>query len=259
MNKVLLLCLISLALSATLDLENARAQMLTRHNYYRAQHQADNLVRLSDLETIAQSWSDHLASINSMTHSSNKYNGASLGENLYWGPLRSNIGESAVDMWYEEISDYDFNNPGWKSGIGHFTQVVWKNSKKLGCGVGCGTSSYCYVTCNYYPAGNNLNTFATNVLPKKEGGVSDTVAEEEDTTAPEDNSSQSAADNPELEAFRNEILARHNTHRREHQVGDLERDPALEKIAQDGAEYMIEINGWYFSTEKYNGKSLSRV
>ena len=99
-----------------------------------------------------------------MTHSSDKYNGESLGENLYCGPLSSNIGTSAVDMWYEEVEDYDFNNPGWKSGIGHFTQVVWKGSEKLGCGVGCGSNNYCYVTCNYYPAGNYLNSFATNVF-----------------------------------------------------------------------------------------------
>ena len=53
-----------------------------------------------------------MASINTMTHSSNKYNGESLGENLYWGPLNSNIETSTVDMWYMEIADYDFNNPG---------------------------------------------------------------------------------------------------------------------------------------------------
>ena len=140
MNKALLFCLVSVALSATLNLENARAQMLTRHNYYRSQHQVGNLARLSAIETIAQTYSEYLASINTMTHSSNKYNGESLGENLYWGPLNSNIGTSAVDMWYEEIADYDFNNPGWKSGTGHFTQVVWKGSEKLGCGVGCGST-----------------------------------------------------------------------------------------------------------------------
>ena len=46
-----------------------------------------------------------------------------------------------------------------KSGIGHFTQVVWKGSEKLGCGVGCGSNNFCYVTCKYYPAGNNLSQF----------------------------------------------------------------------------------------------------
>ena len=31
--------------------------------------------------------------------------------------------------------DYDYGNPGFKGGTGHFTQVVWKSSTKLGIGV----------------------------------------------------------------------------------------------------------------------------
>ena len=36
-------------------------------------------------------------------------------------------------MWTGEAKDYDPNNPVFSSGAGHFTQVVWKNSKRLGC------------------------------------------------------------------------------------------------------------------------------
>ena len=256
MNKILLLCLVTFALGATLNLENARAQMLTRHNHYRSQHQVGNLARLSAIETIAQTYSEYLASINSMMHSSNTYNDEPLGENLYWGPLSSNIGTSAVDLWYEEIADYDFNNPGWKSGIGHFTQVVWKGSEKLGCGVGCGSNNYCYVTCNYYPAGNYLNSFASNVFPKSDGTQSDTV--EEDTTASDQNSGTSTNTDPELESFRNQITARHNTYRNQHQVGNLVRDADLEQIAQNAADYMAQVNKFVFTSEKYNGKSIGQ-
>ena len=260
MNKVLLICLVSVALSATLNLENARAQMLTRHNYYRSQHQVGNLARLTDIETIAQTYSEYLASINSMVHSSNTYNSEPLGENLYWGPLSSNIGTSAVDLWYEEIADYDFDNPGWKSGTGHFTQVVWKGSEKLGCGVGCGSNNYCYVTCNYYPAGNYLNSFATNVFPLAEGTTSDIVEEDttvEDTTQ-SDNTSGSSSTNTELETFRNEVTAKHNYYRSNHQVGNLVRDTQLENIAQEHAEYMAQADSFSFPSSTYNGEYIGK-
>lgn len=144
--------------------------MLLRHNYHRKRHQVDELTRNSEIEAIAQAYSEKLASERSMYHSDNDYNGSPLGENLYacWGSGQITItGADATDSWYSEVSDYDFNNPGYKSGTGHFTQLVWKNSKQLGCGVSC-QNSYCSVTCNYYPAGNYLSQFASNVFPLKE-------------------------------------------------------------------------------------------
>lgn len=69
---------------------------------------------------------------------------------------------------YEEINKYDFKNPGYKSGFGHFTQIVWKSSRKLGLGVAkCqknGGNSV-YIVARYFPAGNMLRQFEQNVLP----------------------------------------------------------------------------------------------
>ena len=280
MNKILILCLISVALSATLNLETARAQMLTRHNYYRAQHQVGDVSRSSDIESIAQTYSDYLASIDTMEHSSNTYNGDDLGENLYWGPLSDTIGTAAVDLWYSEIDYYDFSSPGWNYDAGHFTQVIWKGSQQIGCGVGCGSSTYCYVTCNYYPAGNYLNSFASNVFPKtstEETTSEDTTSEDttsvdttsedtttvqedttvEDTTTQEDTSASSSTDSV-LETFRNEVTAKHNYYRNLHQVGDLERDSVLEKIAQDASDYMVKIGSFSYPSETYNGNYIGK-
>ena len=62
----------------------------------------------------------------------------------------------ATDMWYEEISNpgYNFNDPGFSNGTGHFTQVVWKGSTKLGCGI-----AGMYVCCRYSPPGNYMGQF----------------------------------------------------------------------------------------------------
>ena len=86
MRTLLLICLISAIFSAvTFDLEQVRKDLLTRHNYYRAKHQAPDLTRLAKLEEISQSYSEYLASIGHLVHSSNTLNGNYIGENLYMG------------------------------------------------------------------------------------------------------------------------------------------------------------------------------
>jgi hypothetical protein len=59
----------------------------------------------------------------------------------------------ATQMWYDEVTSpgYDFENPGFDSGTGHFTQVVWKSSTKLGCGI-----SGVYVVCRYCEEAGNM-------------------------------------------------------------------------------------------------------
>ena len=150
---------------AELNLETLRSQILSRHNTYRKQHQVGNLVRNSEIEKIAQKYSEQLAASGEFKHSSNKFNGNSLGENLYKNYGTTVDGNGAVDLWYNEVAKYDYKNPGFSMETGHYTQLVWKGSKNLGCGIACGKG--CIVTCNYYPAGNYLGEFDKNVFPKK--------------------------------------------------------------------------------------------
>jgi len=153
----------------SLDVEKIRSDILTNHNYHRKRHQVDELERNSEIEQVAQSYSEYLASIETMKHSGNgKY-----GENLYncWASYGICItGEKASQSWYDEVKQYNFNNPGFSGGTGHFTQLVWKGSKQIGCGVACSINNKCYVTCNYYPPGNVLSQFDKNVFPL--GGMS---------------------------------------------------------------------------------------
>ena len=154
-----------------LNLEQIRADILTNHNMHRKEHQVDNLERDAGIESVAQQYSEYLSSIDQMKHSDNGY-----GENLFYCYHSAKIcvtGEFASQEWYNEVSDYDFDNPGFKSGTGHFTQLVWKGSKKIGCGAACNSKNKCYVTCNYYPAGNYIGQFDKNVFRKV--SVSDSI------------------------------------------------------------------------------------
>ena len=71
MNKILFLCLISLAISSY-DLERFREEVLKRHNTLRAKHQVDKLTRYSKLESLAQKHSEYMAQISRMQSSNNK-------------------------------------------------------------------------------------------------------------------------------------------------------------------------------------------
>ncbi|KAL9701878.1 hypothetical protein quinque_005319 [Culex quinquefasciatus] len=78
--------------------------------------------------------SNNLAARNTMQHrSNNRY-----GENLYACFGKAVVGgEDAVNSWYDEIKHYRFGqpSPGNFSQVGHFTQVVWKESRELGVGM----------------------------------------------------------------------------------------------------------------------------
>jgi hypothetical protein len=80
------------------------------------------------------------------------------------------VGATATNQWYDEIALYDFNNPGFSEEAGHFTQVVWKDSQKLGVGYATGKQGRrytLYVVAQYSPAGNEDDFFSQNVLPSK--------------------------------------------------------------------------------------------
>ncbi len=151
----------------SLDLEKIRAEILETHNYHRKRHQVDILVRNAEIEAVAQADSDHLAEIDEMKHSGNK----KYGENLFYCWASRGIcvsGKTSSQSWYDEVKDYDYNNPGFAMNTGHFTQLVWKGSKQIGCGASCNNSNKCYVTCNYYPPGSSIGQFAYNVYLLKE-------------------------------------------------------------------------------------------
>ena len=88
---------------------------------------------------------------------------ATYGENLAWGQGLSGTG--AVDLWYAGKNQYNFANPEWSNAVGHFTQMVWKGSTEIGCGVAvCGGQNFW--ACRYSPRGN-INVSTKYVTPEQ--------------------------------------------------------------------------------------------
>ena len=135
---------------------------LSLHNAYRALHGVAPLVWNATVAEAAREWAEHLADDDcSMYHSNSEY-----GENLALG--QPSI-EQVMQDWYDERGSYDYRNPGFDSKTGHFTQMVWKDTERLGCAIstctGAGAEARQVYVCNYEPPGNYLDEFADNVLP----------------------------------------------------------------------------------------------
>jgi len=137
-------------------------EILWAHNLYRCMHGVPLMTWNEEVGNAAQQWMDEKRG--AMSHSpksrrSNVGGHGYLGENLAMGSHITAAG--AVKMWYDEIEQ---TNPrgivrGFSGGTGHYTQVVWKKSVDLGCGLY--DKTYC---CMYGPGGNMMNDFESNVF-----------------------------------------------------------------------------------------------
>ena len=137
---------------------------LDAHNKYRAKHHVGKLILNQELCDIAQKYAQELARTGNFAHSNGFFHGDNMGENLFACYGMKITGKMMTDDWYDEINQYDFNNPGYISGTGHFTQVIWKGSKQVGFGYAQARDGYYYGVANYYPAGNYIGEFEDNVF-----------------------------------------------------------------------------------------------
>nr|XP_038028842.1 peptidase inhibitor R3HDML-like [Anas platyrhynchos] len=86
---------------------------------------------------------------------------ASVGENIWTGSFSIFSVKEAITSWYNEVKDYNYTTNSCRRVCGHYTQIVWARSYKVGCAVHfCPTVQYfsgknaALFICNYGPAGN---------------------------------------------------------------------------------------------------------
>ncbi|NWX73102.1 GRPL2 protein, partial [Alca torda] len=86
-------------------------------------------------------------------------NFTSVGENIWVGSCQAFYVADAIKAWYDEVRFYTFAVQKCTKTCGHYTQIVWDHSYKIGCAVTlckeiAGIRNAANFICNYSPSGN---------------------------------------------------------------------------------------------------------
>ena len=143
------------------DAPRGDAAWVDAHNHYRARHCASALTWSAKLAEVAQRWANTLRDRGCQFG----HSGGNFGENLAAGTKGTLDPASVVKMWYDEIAQYRFPDGGFSMETGHFTQVVWRGTQRVGCGHSQCKGMDIYV-CEYDPPGNWEGQYRDNVRPR---------------------------------------------------------------------------------------------
>uniref|UniRef100_A0A182C5S6 Cysteine-rich secretory protein n=1 Tax=Phalotris mertensi TaxID=1260334 RepID=A0A182C5S6_9SAUR len=152
---------------------NIQRVIVDTHNSYRrsVRPTASNMLKMKWYPKAAVN-AERWASLCVYDHSQNSdrvIDGIQCGENIYKSPIPISWTE-IMQIWYDEYKEFVYgvgaNPPG--SVIGHYTQMVWYKSYRIGCAASyCLSSKYNYFyVCQYCPSGNFEGRIAT---PYKSG------------------------------------------------------------------------------------------
>ncbi len=134
--------------------------MLDAHNHWRSQVGVPALTWSEHLAHVSKKWADQLKSYGCAAfHSTN-----GLGENIFQSTARiwqdgrrefvPRTTKEVAEKWGGEIIYYNYDENSCSGDCTHYTQIVWKDTRELGCAVSvCDDQGQIWV-CSYYPSGN---------------------------------------------------------------------------------------------------------
>ncbi|KAJ7946841.1 Pathogenesis-related protein 1-like [Quillaja saponaria] len=131
--------------------QDSAADYVNAHNAARSQVGVPPLAWDDTVAGFARDYAKQRAGDCKLVHSGG---GGKYGENLA-GSSGDLSGKAAVGLWVNERAKYDHNSNSCAGGeCRHYTQVVWRNSVRLGCAkVKCNNGGT-FIGCNYDPPGN---------------------------------------------------------------------------------------------------------
>jgi hypothetical protein len=134
-------------------------RLLAAHNRERSAAGIPALAWDPALAAEAAKWGGELAASGAFEHSDDLDGDDPQGENLWAGTRGAYSPEEMVGGWTEEKKDFrpgrfpDNSATGDFADVGHYTQLMWRESDRVGCALAEGAEEEVLV-CRYRTAGN---------------------------------------------------------------------------------------------------------
>jgi len=132
-----------------IDFATISEAMIEAHNAVRRQVGVPPLIWSDQLASVADDWANHLMATHTFRHRTD----SRYGENLYMISGGSASPSDVVAAWADEATHYDIRSNTCFGVCGHYTQIVWANTRAVGCAVAADQSQQVWV-CDYDPPGN---------------------------------------------------------------------------------------------------------
>jgi hypothetical protein len=150
---------ILLAITDAASVQFNPSEVVAYVNMYRAMHGSQPVTYDGGvLSTGSQKWAEYLTTINALPHETS----IPYGENL--AMTWNTDWKRAVDVWYREVNLYNYDDADYDASTGHFTQLVWNKTNRIGFGIATSNIGYVYYVMRYDPPGNYLGEFRKNVF-----------------------------------------------------------------------------------------------
>jgi len=132
--------------------------ILTQHNAYRSALHLPALTWSPALAADALKWAQKIARSGDGQHDRSIV--GREGENIWWGTHDVFSYAEMIGFWGSEKKDFVYGIfPDCKSSrsamVGHYTQIIWKNTTSVGCAVTTNGGKD-FLVCRYAPAGNMI-------------------------------------------------------------------------------------------------------
>jgi len=135
--------------TGTVSSDSLARGFVEEHNTYRSRVGSPPLVWSDKLAEGAEAWAANLLASGRFAPRREGH----LGQNLFLISGGKATPASVVAAWMSEEKNYNYRTNTCKARCGHYTQIIWQATKRVGCGVARNREREVWV-CDYDPPGN---------------------------------------------------------------------------------------------------------
>src|SRR3954451_1583490 len=133
--RLAFLCMVAAAIAQ----DAMQRDMLAAHNAVRSKVGVPPLAWSDELARAAQQWADRLIAEKRFDHRPK----SKFGENMFEMRGAQATAAKVAERWAAEASNFDLKSNKCKGVCGHYTQMVWRDTKEVGCAVSRAAAARC--------------------------------------------------------------------------------------------------------------------